>query len=184
MQCALCKLMQRAHHDMVSEVADRTPTKRKWQSSDHQNRLTSSDRRNGQCGDRFRLSSKLDRDCGEVQVNTFLYALASEAETIYDSFVFGDGEEHSYSDTERIDPALDYMTVITKFSDHFVPKRNVIHDTACFHRQLEKPGEKVKAFDRSLYELAQYCEFKGTKDEQIRDRIVIDISDNDVSQKL
>ena len=68
------------------------------------------------------------------------------------------------------------------FCDHFVPKRNVIHERACFHKRAQKPGESVEAFVRNLYELAQYCEFGHTKDEQIRDRIVIGISDNDVSQ--
>ena len=65
-----------------------------------------------------------------------------------------------------------------------MPKRNVIHERACFHKRAQKPGERVEAFVRSLYELAQYCEFRQTKEEKIRDRIVIGISDNDVSQKL
>lgn len=45
-------------------------------------------------------------------------------------------------------------------------------------------GELVKAFVQSLYELAQHCEFGITKDEHIRDRIVIGITDKEVSRKL
>ena len=63
-------------------------------------------------------------------------------------------------------------------------RRNVIHERACFHKQVQRPVEPVEAFIRSLYELAQYCEFGGTKDEQIRDKIVIGISDLEVSEKL
>lgn len=125
--------------------------------------------------DRFRVASKLDKESGEVQINSLLYALGREAEPIYESFVYGGEAEN---------PEYDYPTVIKKFDEHFVPRRNIIHDRACFHKRVQKPGETVEAFVRSVYELAQHCEFGISKDEHIRDRIVIGILDNDVSQKL
>lgn len=112
-----------------------------------------------------------------------LYALAKEAEAVYNSFVYDRADEEE-EEAGGHPSELDYETVMEKFSDHLVPKRNVIHDRACFHMRVQKPGEPVEAFLRGLYELAQYSDFKGTKDEQIRDRIVIGISDNEVSQKL
>ncbi|KAK7888802.1 hypothetical protein WMY93_024362 [Mugilogobius chulae] len=137
--------------------------------------------------DRYMVATKLDRDSGEVQVNTLLYALGREAEAIYDSFVYSDSENENDDEDEgegRTVSKFVYSKVIRKFTEHFVPKRNVIHERACFYKRVQKPGESVEAFVRSLYELAQYCEFGGMKDEQIRDRIVIGISDSDVSQKL
>ena len=65
-----------------------------------------------------------------------------------------------------------------------MPKRNIIHEQACFHRRAQKDGETVKAFIRNLYELAEHCEFGTKRDEQIRDRIVIGILDKSLSQKL
>ena len=65
-----------------------------------------------------------------------------------------------------------------------MPKRNIIHERACFHRRVQKDGETVEAFIRNLYELAQHCEFVLQRDEQIRDRIVIGILDKSLSQKL
>lgn len=38
--------------------------------------------------DRFRVALKLDKESGEVQINSLLYALGREAEPIYESFVY------------------------------------------------------------------------------------------------
>lgn len=127
---------------------------------------------------RFRIASKLDNESGEVQVNSFLYAMGKDAEPIYSSFVFPAATEANPH------PEFDFKTVVEKFDEHFVPRRNVIHDRACFHKRNQKADEPVEAFVRSLYELAQHCEFGNSKDEQIRDRIVIGISDKEVSQRL
>ena len=45
-------------------------------------------------------------------------------------------------------------------------------------------GESSKAFIRSLYELAKYCDFPDKTNDQIRDQIVIGLKDKDVSEKL
>lgn len=127
---------------------------------------------------RFRVASKLDKESGEVQVNSLLYSMERDAEPIYGSFVFS-------AATEAMPyPEYEFNLVMQKFNQHFVPKRNVIQDRACFHKRSQRDGETVEAFVRSLYELAQHCEFGAGKDEQIRDRIVIGIIDKEVSQKL
>lgn len=126
------------------------------------------------------MATKLDQDSGEVQVNTLLYAMGKEAEAIYESFVF----DRRVTFDEEGSPEMDYDIVIEKFQEHFVSKRNVIHEWACFHKRIQKPDGPVEAYIRSLYELAQYCEFGGSKDEHIRDRLVIGISDTEVSEKL
>ncbi len=94
--------------------------------------------------------------------------------SIYSTFTFSAEEENDY-----------YNAVVKRFDEHFVPKRNLIHDRACFHKWSQRSGESVEAFVRCLYELAEFCEKLGaTKDEQIRDRIVIGIADSNVSEKL
>nr|XP_040029295.1 uncharacterized protein LOC120817298 [Gasterosteus aculeatus aculeatus] len=130
---------------------------------------------------RFRVTSKPDKESGEVQGDSFLYSMGRDTEPIYGSFVFPAATEAMpYSEYEL-------NLVMQKFDEHFpehFPKRNVIHDRACFHKRSQRAGETVEAFVRSLYELAQHCEFGAGKDEQIRDRIVIGIIDKEVSQKL
>ena len=77
-----------------------------------------------------------------------------------------------------------YDVVVKKFNEDFLPKRNVIHELACFHRRVQKEGEMVEAFIRSLYKLEEHWKFGTKRDEQIRDRIVIGILDKSLSRKL
>ena len=80
---------------------------------------------------RFRVASKLNKETGEVQVNSLLYSMGRDMEPIYGSFVFP-------AATEAIPhPEFDYDVVVEKFNEHFVPKRNVIHDRACFHKRIQ-----------------------------------------------
>ncbi|XP_059908120.1 uncharacterized protein LOC132457787 isoform X3 [Gadus macrocephalus] len=119
-----------------------------------------------------RIASKLNLEDDNVQVNVLLYAMGKDAEPIFNTFTFGDDEDDYYN------------KVINKFDVHFVPKRNTIHERACFHRRSQLQGESVEAFVRRLYELAEYCDFGIAKDEHIRDRIVVGILDSELSQKL
>ena len=122
--------------------------------------------------DRFRCATKLNKEDEEIQINALIYAMGKEAEHIFKAFTFEEGGQKKYN------------VVLKKFEEHFVLKRNIIHERACFHRRVQKDGETVEAFIRNLYELAEHCEFCPQRDEQIRDRIVIGILDKSLSQKL
>ena len=122
--------------------------------------------------ERFRCATKLSEEDEVLQINALIYTMGKEAEHIFKAFTFTSGDEKKFA------------KVIEKFDEHFVPKRNVIHERACFHRRVQKEGETVEAFVRNLYELAEHCEFGTQRDEQIRDRIVIGILDKSLSQKL
>ena len=121
---------------------------------------------------RFRMATKLSKDEGEVQISALIYAMGREAEHIFKSFVF-----------DNEDDKKDYEIVLEKYDEYFVPKRNIIHERAKFHQRSQKSGETVETFVRSLYEIAEHCEFPDKK-EQIRDRLVIGILDRELSEKL
>ena len=59
-------------------------------------------------------------------MNSLLYVMRKEAEAIYESFVYGD-DAH---------PEFEHESVLAKFDNNFVPKRNTIHDRACCHRRI------------------------------------------------
>ncbi len=96
-----------------------------------------------------------------------------EAENIFKSFTFTAEES-----------ADDYDTVLGKFDEYFLPKKNVIHERACFHQRVQRPGEKAECYIRALYELSENCEFGASRNEHIRDRLVVGIRDKELSRKM
>ena len=121
--------------------------------------------------ERYSIASKLSAEEGTIQVNTLLYAMGAESETIFQSFAL------SAEDSKVI------KTVLEKFDSYFEPKRNVIHERAMFYERSQKEGESVEAYIRTLHEMATHCEFTK-KEEQIRDRLVVGLRDKEVSQEL
>ncbi|KAK0141097.1 hypothetical protein N1851_021899 [Merluccius polli] len=99
--------------------------------------------------------------------------MGPEADNIFKSFTF-DAE----ADKKEFD------IVLAKYDGYFYPKRNVIHECTCFYQRVQRPGEKAEMFIRALYEMTEHCEFGTTREEHIRDRIVVGILDKEVSRKL
>ncbi|XP_070182570.1 uncharacterized protein [Littorina saxatilis] len=62
--------------------------------------------------------------------------------------------------------------------------RNVVVERARFNKLTQKPGELVDSFIQELYRIAEECEYGPLKDELIRDRIVVGVTDDDLSEKL
>lgn len=124
------------------------------------------------------IATKLNKEPEEVQLCSLIYSMGPEAEQVYKSFGLEDDEdENGYNEVN------DYGKVMGLFDTHFVPKRNAIFEHARFHSRTQEPGESVEQYMRHLYELAAHCEFTE-KEEEIRDRLVIDMKDKDPSLKL
>ncbi|XP_025089823.1 uncharacterized protein LOC112561503 [Pomacea canaliculata] len=120
---------------------------------------------------RFRCASKLDKDDEAVQVSALIYTMGNNAERILTSFGL---------DARQLQ---EYDTVLEKFDEYFVPKRNIIHERARFHARNQKPDESIEEYIRDLYELAAKADVRD-KDEAIRDRLVLGILDRDLSERL
>ena len=121
---------------------------------------------------RFRLATKLHKEEGAVQVSVLIYTMGREAGHVFKSFTLAEGDDGKIG------------VIFAKSNDHFVPKRNIIHEPARFHQRNQNKGKTVESFVRSLYELAEHCDFGTSRDQHIRNRIVIRILDKNVSQRL
>ena len=53
-----------------------------------------------------------------------------------------------------------------------------------FNKRNQLPDESAESFIRILYEMAERCDFGAAKDDSIRDRLVVGISDKELSQRL
>ena len=77
-----------------------------------------------------------------------------------------------------------YTTVRAKFDSYFEPQRNVIFQRAKFNQRKQHQGNPVDNFITDLCCLADRCEYRELRNEMIRDRIVVGLLDNTLSEKL
>ena len=120
--------------------------------------------------DRYLSVSQIDDD--ERRVNALVYAMGSRAEDVMLTFGLS------------ADDAKKYSVVRERFQKHFVVRRNVIYERACFHQRAQGDGESIETFLTDLYAMIDNCEYGALRDEILRDRIVIGICDKGLSQKL
>ena len=67
-----------------------------------------------------------------MQVSGLIYTMGRQAEHVYKSFTLADGDDAKFD------------VILTKFDEHFMPKRNIIHEQAHFHQRIQKQGETVE----------------------------------------
>lgn len=80
--------------------------------------------------------------------------------------------------------AASFDTVFDKFDKYFDIRTNVIFERAQFNSRRQGPGETTNDFITALYKLVATCNYGNKRDELLRDRIVLGISDKELSKKL
>ena len=90
------------------------------------------------------------------------------------------------------DQRKQYKAVLSKYDGFFRVRKNIIIERAKFNRHsqfLDEPAEQfidepAEQFIASLYNLATDCNFGDLKDQLIRDRIVVGIRNQALSEQL
>ena len=98
--------------------------------------------------------------------------MGDAAEDIFESFKWEDQEQKTYENVKQ------------KFQNYFSKKKNVIYERAKFNERKQKEGETVDAFITALHKLATKCDYGALNDDLIRDRIVVGIRDQGLSEKM
>ena len=121
--------------------------------------------------ERFRQSSGLVKEKEESQINKLIFPL-------------GDQEDDILTSIKLTMTQKQYHTVKTKLDEHFVVRRNVTFKRAKFSRSRQEDRETVDTFITALHALAEYCNYGTLKDGMIRDRIVVGLQDQKLSEKI
>ena len=122
--------------------------------------------------ERYRVATGLSPKPDTEQVGTLLYAMGECADDILGTLTNINETKATY---QEVKDALD---------TYFGVSRNVIVERARFNRRVQKPGENVNTFIQDLYQIAEYCEYGILKDDLIRDRIVVGVIDEALSDWL
>ena len=69
-------------------------------------------------------------------------------------------------------------------TDHFSPKQSEIVQRSKFYSHSRKPGENISSYVAQLRALAEHCNFGGTLDVMIRNRLVCGVSDDSIQKRL
>ena len=122
----------------------------------------------------FRIAKKYSAMEVEEQICNMLVQMGPDSVSIYDQFKFDETK-----DTEK--KTLD--NVIRMFDDYFEPVKNTIYERAKFNSMVQ--GDlSIHQFIVKLQSQAGYCEYGAMKDELIRDRIVVGVSDKKLRDYL
>ena len=69
-------------------------------------------------------------------------------------------------------------------NDYYAERRNVIVERARFNKRVQIEGETVDTFIQDLHRLADNCEYGSLRHELTRDRIVMGVLDDSLSDRL
>ena len=122
--------------------------------------------------DQFRSASGLEGESEAKQISTLLYCMGDEAEMVLSSTGITDAQRRTY------------RTVCEKLDGFFKVRRNVIFERARFNKRNQLPGEPAERYIMELYNLIENCKYGDLAPEMMRDRLVVGIRDEALSEKL
>ncbi|KAM7284440.1 uncharacterized protein ISCGN_001534, partial [Ixodes scapularis] len=109
----------------------------------------------------------------ERQVAAFLSLIGAKTYALLKSLVAPD-----------IPASKSYIELVAILREHLSPKPLVIAERFRFHKRNQNENESILEFVAELKKLAQTCEFGGTLNEALRDRMVCGIISDSIQKRL
>ena len=78
----------------------------------------------------------------------------------------------------------DYKDLVDIITQHFSPKPSSIMQRFKFNTRVRTRGESIAAYVAALRSLAEFCEFKETLNDMLRDRLVCGVNDERIQRRL
>ena len=78
----------------------------------------------------------------------------------------------------------DYKDLVDIITQHFSPKPSSIMQRFKFNTRVRTQGESIAAYVAALRSLAEFCEFKETLNDMLRDRLVCGVNDERIQRRL
>lgn len=141
----------------------------------------------------MKLSGNLSANCDIFRAEYEDYALATElvskpkevqAATLRS--VMGPECRHVYKHNLTLSAAeqADVTVILNSLEQYFKPAKNVIYERYLFGCCKQEEGEPIDCFVTRLREKAATCEYGALRDELIRDKIVIGITNENTRRRL
>ena len=128
---------------------------------------------------RYRSASGLiDRD-QQRQIDTLIYVMGDEAEKVFRQVV-----PRETVGNEDANATL-FIRTLDGFTNYFHPRDNSLHYSILFSSRIQGPTESNEEFIRSLYELADKCNWEPAQQTlMLRTRILAGMKDKSLSREL
>lgn len=123
--------------------------------------------------DPYLIASRLKSLNDRHKINLLLHTMGVEAEDIFASFTWTTPTDKD-----------SYSKVLEKFENHFIPKRNAIHEQCMFFQRTQQPNESVDDFITALSKHSEHADFGEMREILIRNFMVLGIRDSDLSKKM
>ena len=118
-----------------------------------------------------RIARGLSQKPEEERINSLISHMGEVADDIFTSFDISE-------DSNNWNAACDQL------HKHFVAKQSVIYERARFSARVQAENEPIENFITPLYSLCEHCNYSSSREEMIKDGLVVGIRDDKLSQRM